>query len=94
MQFGQRAGNLSRVFDSFLRRDTPRNSLFQIAARYILHCDMCMVITHTEVINPDDIRVIKLRDHLVFLQKTIEHAQPTRDVRHLPQDFQDDVDVV
>ncbi len=88
VQLGQRAGDLPRVFDSVFFGNPAGDALLQVSSRHVFHCDVRMIVTHAEIIDIHDIGMIKLGDHLVFLQETIEGAETIRDIRDLSKHLQ------
>ena len=54
---------------------------------------MRMIITNTKIVNPYDIGVLHIRNGFVFLQETIKRADAVTVLGHLPQYFQNDLQV-
>ena len=89
MDGGQRSRHLLQVSQGVRFRDAFPDALAQVTIGEILHRDVGMIVTDTEVANPYDIRVMDRRYEFVLLQEPLECALPFRDVGYLPQNLDD-----
>ena len=58
----------------------------------VLHCNVCVFVTDAKVIDLDDIGMINLRNHLVFLQESIESADAVGNFWQLLQNLENNLD--
>ena len=83
-------GKLLRVGDGITLVDAVRNLLFQIAARHVLHRDVRVIVTDTEIVNLHDASVLQPGNQFVLLEEPVKRTESVGQIGNLPENLQHD----